>query len=209
MELLVATSVAGVLALSVMAAATRLYEDHEVNRFNQRLSDWVLNVENLFLVRSDYQNLSLQAVVNLGLLDDEVMNIDGNTTSPSTVLNVWHLYGGAIEIGLPTQMPGQFWAVHLGGLPAGRRCVTLLQHAVNVGSVVAVIDESANGPSNLNHWLGGVTYSGALNQVSGFPANYKILRQTDGTLQPVTDLIGFCDTNGMHAMGLALIRKKM
>lgn len=205
-ELVIATSVAGILALSAMAASTLLYKDYELTRFNQRLSDWVLNVEGLFLVRSDYQNLNLQAVVNAGLLDEEDMDFDTRTTPP-TVTAVRHVYGGTLDIGVPTHLPSQYWAFHLTGLPAGARCLALLQHAVNVGSVVAVVDD--NPATALAHWKDAVNYDKVNDIVSNFPAGYQIVRQIDGTLLAVQDMVSFCDTPGMYHMALAVLRRKM
>jgi prepilin-type processing-associated H-X9-DG protein len=207
MELLIATSVAGVMTFSVMKAATVVQQDYEVNRFNQRLSDWVLSVESLFLVRSDYQGLDLQAVVNAGLLDNENMNLD-TTFKPPKVLAVRHLYGGSLEIGVPANLPKQYWAAHLAGLPADRRCMALLQHAVNVGSVVAVVNNT-NTASSLSDWKSMVSYNSERSMVINFPAGYQILRQLDGTVMPVTDMIGFCDTKDQSHMALAILRRKM
>jgi hypothetical protein len=211
MELLIATSVSGVLAMGVLAAANMLYADYEVNRFNQRLSSWTLNIEGLFLVRSDYQNLSLQAVVDTGLLDDEDVTFQiMNDKQTTTVINVRHLFGGSLNIGVPSKLPSQFWAIHLAGLPTGSRCMPLLQHAVNVGHVVAVVNETDLGAvSDFSDWKDAVSYSNALNEVDNFPGKYKIIRQQGGLIMPLSDMINFCNRSGMRSMGLALIRRKM
>ncbi len=204
-ELLIATTVSAVVTISFLAAVPVLYDDFQLGRFNQRLSAWVLSLENLYLSRVDYQGLNLQTVVELGLLDEEHVEKDGE----GRVTSVRHMYGGDLEVSIPTGLSQQYWAIHLNGVPVRRVCVSALQHALRVGRFLAVVDERGAGRSHMSDWLSAVQYDVSKLKLVNLPGTYTTVQNLDGSRKSTGEIIEVCDAIVGQTMGLALIRKKM
>jgi prepilin-type N-terminal cleavage/methylation domain-containing protein len=202
-ELAMAVAVAGVISFASLSYVPKLYDEIELSRFNQRLSGWVLAIENTFLSRYDYIGLSLQSIVELGLLDKERVELN----ALGDVVSVRHLYGGALNASVLTTLGDQFWGAHLSGIPS-KACLPVLQSMGAIGHQVMVVNEQA-GVSALTEWIGTVGLNAAKTNIVNFPSRYQVVKTLDRVQLSVSELIGLCrDLNGQR-MGLVLIRKKM
>ncbi len=216
LELSIAISLAGVIAMTALRAIPLVYDEYRVSRFNLRLSEWVLKTEELYKVRSDYKGISLSALADLRVFDGDFVIKD----AVGAVSEVRHVFNGTFDVGLPSKISiTPFWAIHLSGLPADKAlCASILQYAVQNGRIVAVIAEKKdqNVPA-LRDWLSEVTYNdGAVGvdtspRIDGFPEGYTVVKNLNGRQKSPADLVAICSDMPVSAvtMGIAMMRKKL
>lgn len=215
LELSIAISLAGVIAMTALKAIPFVYDEYRISRFNLRLSEWLIKTEELYKVRTDYKGISLSTLANLGVFDGDVVIKD----AVGAVSEVRHVFNGTFDVGLPSKISSTpFWAIHVSGLPADKAlCASILQYAVQNGKIVAIIAEKdANVPA-LRDWLSEVTYNdGAVGvntspRIDGFPAGYTVVKNLNNGQKSPADLVAICSdiSDSAVTMGIAMMRKKL
>ena len=97
-EMLGVLAIIGVLSVAGIAGYSKAMAKFKQSKLLDQISTLSTNIRTAFANQADYTDLSKEAIINMGLIDDtmKVLNNDG-TVSLTEIRNV---YGGSVEVAL-------------------------------------------------------------------------------------------------------------
>lgn len=215
MELVIATTVSGVLLSGVLAYGAVLWSEQRANEFAERMAAMVSAVESLYPGTTSYSSLNLASAIRLGAMRNAVVSADTGVAETSEVR---HLYGQRITLGglAGAGFNHQAWGVHFAGLP-GASCMDIVQYALSLGDAVALVtDANPAAPSSFADWKGEITQANGV--AAGFPGTYKLLKSRATAPVAPAAVATACNTHthivkdgktSTTDFGLALVRTRL
>ena len=170
-ELAVAVALSGMVVGGAVFYGNQLLNQAYVEVFGDGVARLVGSVEDLYVGKRTYNNLSLSTAIQLQLFKDA--RVYGVNQAAGTVSAYLGSRDVGVSLGVPNKLNGSAWGVHYTGLP-GHSCFTLVQYAMAVGDVVAVVADSAKA-SNFSSWGSGVNFDDK-SLVTGFPSGYVVIK---------------------------------